>query len=1495
MRIRKSVRVILISFILFAILDCAFLFMLPVFLTASVQEYMIKQLVSLKTTATIDLSMRPIKTFSDFSIQGGANYINLKDKNDEIIFSGQDIDIKASVLPLIFKRISVNNFNTKKLFLNIERDKDGQYNIAKIFKKQKNKFDYSLSKFNCNIENYEIGFIDELNEKTVFLKGDYFRVNRFISKKFVDLDTSGVIITAGENQTPFNIKFASELPLSLNPDLSKTIIEGYFENFSLGYFEPYLKEYVADDIQSASSDMSFEFHTNKNNENDNKKQFSITGSIDNLLFDKTSLRGKMSSEHRIETNISLEYEDLKLTFDRATIKSDNFEAHANGEIQFYKDAKPYLDLSITVPKSSVEDIAKFLPTNIIPKDSDHKDILVKTKKYDVFGNIKGSMLIKGQIPKPQIKGYVLADNVHLFNRNDNTHKGIIDLKFQGNTMVMDIDVRLAGGEGAKIGGMTYLFNEGTNHFSIKSTENLNLPLAQKIVLPVQDVLGFELGPIPMMTIKNGFGSLDLKIDGTKYEGSVFGETLFRDGIVGYNGLFGEVMDAQGAVLFNDKEITYDTNGYLAGYKLNVNGKAIQNGNIEINVGTDAIETAEVMPVIEKSPMLFEIKQGLSALTDINGKAKIDFSLRGDIQDFQSGNNIRARGTVYLFNDTCKLIGFNTPLHSIKGIVEFSDKEVYFKDLRAMVENSPVNAEGNILINKETKIPTIDITVTSDSVNAGDTIRFLAESDMSRHNALPDISNLYALDSKHDLLFKYNAQNSVFDVKKAYAVMNFLERQDTLSPIKFSSGKIVLSNAKTDIDNVIADFFNTKATISGNVNRVDTPHPVYNLNIDAKGFNFETMPQIQNLPVISENAKKTIGMFDDFKGYADFDLKIKDNNMSGSVDVSQLTFRSKKTNIPVFIPKTKFDIKGNKLSTKALSAKVGQTDIFGDIALSELGRNNLVNAHLNTKITNDFVEAYVNPSLPQKVLVIGDIDLYSEIKGSLNDLKITPKITFNPDSDMFYMDTNLGNIAFKRELGGLITLTPHNLRLSDFKYERAKQKLVTFSADIDREKNIINSLSVVTHENLPVKFLNPVFNSEIFKSGDFSANLKYYTDSEVQYPKLSGSAEFRDTVFKIINFETDKFKLKTDKDLIKINLSGEAYSSDLEVAATVKNNLSLPINIDSLKVSSSSLDNTTIIDSLNSVSEEYLKNVSKQKEQQTDRKNILNINNGEINIDKLNYQNLFFKNISAKYTLDDKDVLQIKDIKADISEGTIEADASYSIPTGDIKLNVSLSDVDSNAIAENIFGAKNQLYGTGHGRLIIETKGTTTEDRIKNLNGECYFVIIDGKMPKLGSLESLLRASNIVKSGISGLTINSMLDLLNFAKTGSFRSINGSFIMDRGIVKDISLFSQGTNLSIYMNGKYNIAKGTANAEIWGKLSNKLSTLLGPIGNASINSFFSLIPGINISEGDIKTFNDNIGKIPPLDYSNDDFRIFQAIIDGNINSNSSEYVKSFKWVE
>ena len=194
---------------------------------------------------------------------------------------------------------------------------------------------------------------------------------------------------------------------------------------------------------------------------------------------------------------------------------------------------------------------------------------------------------------------------------------------------------------------------------------------------------------------------------------------------------------------------------------------------------------------------------------------------------------------------------------------------------------------------------------------------------------------------------------------------------------------------------------------------------------------------------------------------------------------------------------------------------------------------------------------------------------------------------------------------------------------------------------------------------------------------------------------------------------------------------------------------------------------------------------------------------------------------------------------------------------------------------------------------METKGNTDEELIKNLSGFAYFDMSEGRMPKLGSLEYLLRASNILNSGVTSFSINNVLEILNLVKTGYFTGINGGCKIDRGLAKDIEIFSQGENLSLYLHGGYDITSSKANLEILGKLSNRISTFLGPLGNTSINTFFKLIPGISLLDFGRKDFIEDVEKIPSFTGGNYESRTFQAIIDGDINSSSS--VKSFKWVK
>lgn len=79
------------------------------------------------------------------------------------------------------------------------------------------------------------------------------------------------------------------------------------------------------------------------------------------------------------------------------------------------------------------------------------------------------------------------------------------------------------------------------------------------------------------------------------------------------------------------------------------------------------------------------------------------------------------------------------------------------------------------------------------------------------------------------------------------------------------------------------------------------------------------------------------------------------------------------------------------------------------------------------------------------------------------------------------------------------------------------------------------------------------------------------------------------------------------------------------------------------------------------------------------------------------------------------------------------------------------------------------------------------------------------------------------------------------------------------------------------------------QIFGALTKNFSTLFGKISNASLNTLFNTIPGINISEAP-SVLTDDIMNIP--NYKNS-ARMFAVEIYGDINGN--DYVKSFKWLK
>ena len=204
--------------------------------------------------------------------------------------------------------------------------------------------------------------------------------------------------------------------------------------------------------------------------------------------------------------------------------------------------------------------------------------------------------------------------------------------------------------------------------------------------------------------------------------------------------------------------------------------------------------------------------------------------------------------------------------------------------------------------------------------------------------------------------------------------------------------------------------------------------------------------------------------------------------------------------------------------------------------------------------------------------------------------------------------------------------------------------------------------------------------------------------------------------------------------------------------------------------------------------------------------------------------------------------------------------------------------------------KNQIYGDLTGNINLSCRGTDFHSCMSTLSGNAIFNVKDGRMPKLGSLEYLLKAGNLVKGGITSLSINSIIDLITPMKTGEFSEIYGTITMHDGFADDIEITTKGKDLSLFITGTYDFADENAEMEVLGLLSRKISTMFGPVGNLSINTLFNVIPGIDLSKD--SPVLEKVNKIPGVELSNKAYRKFLATIKGNINGDN--YVTNFSWI-
>ncbi len=1502
---KRYLKLLFKLFIIISILECIYLFAVPPILGYFANKNFISDIFNAKTNAKIEYSNIKIKTHIKPQITLKTDKIIIFEKNKENIFlDANNIDLKVNLLPLISKKIKLKHLYVDNIQINIEKDKNGVYNFQKLFPvNNKKTFNFDFNNTSIAVSSYNIlSDNQEIIQKTELI-GKPLIINSSKKDSTIEIKTKGQLKT-NNNYSDFDINLQTKYPFTLsNFDEENIIGTCFVYNLNLKPLLPFIQYYISQDISKLEGTIDF-IQLSATETEDKQNKIILNTKFNNLVFDKKGWENYIiaNGENKFNTNFILKDNTIKI--DSLNFKADKANIKSNGSITL--EEKPKLDIEVQVTDSKAENIVTLLPPCIPPEYR----TLGKVKKYGVWGDLDAKIKVKGEIPQPDITGYIKGRNVHVLDKSiHNLHKGTVDIVFDKRILNMDILVELFDKQKAKIKGYVYMYRDGINNVTVKTTDNIDFPLAQKIVVPISKVFNFQLGPIPEMNITSGKGIIDINIQGSMDYINLNGYSNFDKARLTYNGLYGEVHNGKGNIDFKKDTISFKSErAYVKTNPLSVEGRVRINKNLNFNISSNNAEAKDMLEIINKSELLKDVKEGLVIIKKANGPAKLFVNLTAKIVPVPFGQpplppdeafeDMKVKGSLYLLGNSCNIEGFYTPIDDIKGIVDFTETKTKLNNIEGVSGSSPITINGTVINDLTSKIPDVDITITSKSVNLRDTIKFLTKSYLYPKN-YPDLSPLYQIDSKHDLLFKYKAKSVDFITDKAYALMNFIP-DNSESSLKAKSGKVIMENSKVKIENVNAELFDSTLKINGEVKNIDKLNPIYNLDIIADNLNLENLKNINNIKIVPENIKSIFSQFINYRGFANIKLEIKQNILNGILQFNKPQFQHKETNIPFIFDDFNIYFRNNKLMLNSISGNIAEIPIFGNFTISEIYKNPQINGYFTSKLTNNFIKSYLPEEIGRKINISGDINISAEVKGFLENIFIIPKITLFPEADVMIDGVSLGEISDKREYNGKINIKNDKIiinKLDYIKYISSQNNKVypivfaTIDGVLKRNNNNIEpqELNIKTNKNLSAKVLNIFLKKPMLQQGTFSCNLNYIFEEKTKKAKIKGNMDCRNIDIPLFDTLIKNIRLKADGNNINVNLFGFINDSKIFIESIMENNISNKIQVNSLKITADQIDNDKLLRSLSKARQAMNTN--------NEINNIdlsgINVKKGFLDIKKLIIKSLVAENFTGDFNIDKDGIFSADNINVNVGDGKINGKISYDLTSSDLKGNFELSNVDANYVAETLFDGENQIYGNSNGKLILETKGITEEEIIKNLNGFIYFDISDGRMPKLGSLEYLLRASNIIKSGITGFTINSVLELLNLVKTGYFSNINGSCTIKNGIAENIEIFSEGENLSLYIHGKYDISKTHADMEILGKLSRKISTIFGTIGNTSLNTFFKLIPGISMLDFSRKDFIEDVEKIPSFTGGDYDSRTFQAIINGNINE--SGYVQSFKWVK
>lgn len=1488
----------LLVYLLLLILLAEFIFLIAVPKVANnlVSNGSLQRHVKQKTGINLAYETLSIKTTPAFVLEIEGSKISAQDKNKNELLKADDIDLSLYLPSLLWQKIIIKNINTNDFSFVITRKKDkkiyfGDYEI-KVNSTHPKTPNIDIDKLSVN--NVSITFDDKFIEQKTNLKietADFF----YKKDKNLKLVVNSGIYINDHKKTDIVADISSRLPLKkhLSKSNSKSKLFVKINDLDLSNYSKYVSYLLKQDIKASKGIIDF---VAKSTVDDivtamyiKDLQIDMQNPLDSI---------KSDSAIRIASNIKLEKDSINVT--KAQIKTANSQIDIKGNISKYLSENPYLDLNIDVAKANVHSMYNLVPT----LKEDVTFAIRKFKKYGAWGQAKGKLNIKGNLKEPDIYGEINLSDVYIVKDNPIVPHCKIYAKFLGKNVYVRTRVFAGHGEHVDIEGTAQMKLYGAGKFRVVSSSNVDLGTAEYMLVPIHEVVGFDIGPVPYMTIK-GKGNIDLTTVGTILDGAAYGQFNFMKTTATLQGLNTTLENANGVLDFKGKDMHFYTKqAFINKQPIKVDGKANLNGNIDFDITANSIKIEDLFKILNTSSILSDKKDIVSPIKKINGNTKISIKLTGVVKDFGEilkKNTLNISGNLKLNNTTAEIKDLPVPAQKLYGTINFNNND-WQANLKGTAASSPIEVNG---YSKQQKT---DITFKAPALKTDELIKVLLKPNKN-------LSKIPSTNSLISFLAHYKNNSNKIDLKKLTAEGKF--RKSTNNPqnndIVINSGSFSISNGDINLKNFDAKLFNSKIQANGKISEFYSKDYKISGKFNLSDFDISAFNTLKRLTILPPYIKSLLNAYENYQGTADAHVTCFNNNLKGQINLKNIKFNHKYFKTPIAIDKGEILLDGSKITLHSIIAQIDKTPVFLNISLQDLDKTMRLNGYFTTKLTEQFVNKYINTFLTYPIKPKGDITITTDLGGDVNNLRLKPVIKFAQGADIYYMGANLGDESEQRELRGNIVIKDNGntFDIEDFAYKRymSSQNDKIYPITIFKGHGIVNkqangfyakNLNIETKNNANVKLFNIIFKKSILKQGMF--NCKLNVNGNLESPIIVGHINMHNLDMPLYDTLVKSLTAKFQGKSLYVNINGESMGSDFSVNLVSGNHLVRPIVIDKLDIKSNHVNLDKFIDSLTQIPTPNTVNRLVDIQPSTNNANAIipsfnisdfQIKNGTLSANEIAIRDLSANNYSSNFSLGEDMVLNVDKLTFDVTTGKMMGTAKYDFSNGKIKTNISALNVDSNKVASSLFGFNDQIFGTANGNISVTTHGASEEERIKNMFGYVYFEIANGKMPKLGSVEYLLKAGNLIKSGITGASLNNFIELIAPIKTGYFESIKGSFTLKNGVAQNIEVYSKGDNLNIYINGEFDVLQSYANMRVFGRLTKRATNILGPIGNLSFNSLLNAIPGIKLGKNEKSGFIRDLNKIPGVELDNQQYRIFTVKIDGKLNEN--KFVKNFRWME